>query len=166
MAGSSIFASNRSSSSSESGCVGVLINDPHRKREASGNRVSLPEESFLAALSDRARELGIFLYVFRPEGLDAGSGSLSGYRRKSGGWQREEVPLPAIVYDRSSPLRGTDYRACRDALQRLSAIKPFILLNGRLPGKCAQYEALHRAGGELAELAPPQHPIGGREHGA
>ena len=94
MAGSSIFASNRSSSASESGCVGVLINDPHRKREASGSRISFPEGSFLAALSDRARELGIFLYVFRPEGLDPGAAaSLDTAARAAAGRERKSLCL-------------------------------------------------------------------------
>ncbi|WP_049867859.1 YheC/YheD family endospore coat-associated protein [Paenibacillus sp. D9] len=143
--------------------VGVLVSDIHEGEDGREQRRTFPEDSFLAALSSRAEELGVDLYVFTPGSLDPDSGILTGYVRESSGWSEKEVPWPAVIYDRCGPLVSGRIRPYRDTLSRLAALQPHVVLNGWLPGKSAQYDALRRSGAELAELVPPSRPLAGRQ---
>ncbi|MCM3747989.1 YheC/YheD family protein [Paenibacillus pasadenensis] len=132
------------------GCIGVLIGG---SAESEG-RLKLPEEGFLAALAQRAKELQLPLYAFGPEDFNPSSGILTGYVRHGCGWRKQPVPLPSVVYDRCGPQLGEAGRRSRsELLHRLRTLQSHVLLNGWMPGKTAQFKALRRSC--LAQLVPP-----------
>ncbi|OXM15266.1 YheC/YheD family protein [Paenibacillus herberti] len=144
------------------GGIGVMIGGAPKLNSSNG-RLRLPEDGFLSALAQRAEELRLSLYVFRLEGFGLESGSLTGYVREGGEWLERVVPLPSVIYDRCGPLAAAGRRGHAELLRRLNTLRPHVLLNGWMPGKNSQYEALRRSSPELAALAPPTLLLSGAD---
>lgn len=138
-----------------SGVLGIMISQ--RRFESSGESGSsplvMPEDEFCRRLCTYGHSIGMLVFLFCASHAAAASREIRGYRLADGKWQADRFPLPGVVYDRALPVSGTQARLHREALERLKRRKPYVLLNGSLPGKLDVYRAM-RHDGELAGWLP------------
>lgn len=102
----------------------------------------MPEPSFYRALSIAGEQLGMDVYVFTAEDFQQHTESLVGYRLENEHFSKQTVPFPDIIYDRCFFTEANQRTNCRRMLSSLAQVKPYQLLNGKLPGKLDVYEAL------------------------
>ncbi|WNQ09968.1 YheC/YheD family protein [Paenibacillus aurantius] len=103
-------------------------------------------------MSKAGARLGMAVTVFSPEGIDADTGRVHGYRYNpdSAGWESGSYPFPSVLYDRMFYSDPGLYRASREQLKRLIRQNGVRLLGRRLEGKWSLYRLLR----EDPSLAP------------
>ncbi|MBP3962134.1 YheC/YheD family protein [Paenibacillus lignilyticus] len=132
-----------------SSVLGIMISEPsHVPSSSAGGDDSppvMPEDLFCRRLSRFGQSIGLFVYLFCASQVAGGSSRLiNGFRLKHGRWQQGSFPLPDVLYDRSLPRTNVQYKLASCALAELKRLKPYILLNGSLPGKLDVYRELER----------------------
>ncbi|WP_308638677.1 YheC/YheD family endospore coat-associated protein [Paenibacillus silvisoli] len=127
------------------GSLGIMISELGSPRLGEDGPPAMPEDSFCRQLVRYGQSLGLFVYLFCATHVVAAQArSMKGYVLKQGEWQLDNCPLPDVLYDRSLPKSAAQHRDGRTALAELKKRKPYMLLNGSLPGKLEVYQGLER----------------------
>ncbi|QYR20408.1 YheC/YheD family protein [Paenibacillus sp. sptzw28] len=123
--------------------LGILISERQDGGEERTNApLAMPEDEFCRQLCRFGRNLGLLVYLFDSSGLESASRRVAGYSLEDGLWNPGSYPPPDVVYDRSLCRNAEQRRRRSISLAELKLLKPFVLLNGTLPGKLDVYAAL------------------------
>lgn len=140
-------------SGSELRPIGILVSE-RSEYVHGGTAAPFAEADFIRRLMAAASRHALVAYAFDPATWDSRTNAVAGWRYAEGGWQRETVQAPVLLYDRLWP----DDRESRDrslaALRTMRESGGFRLLNGSLPGKTAVLRTLSRCP-EIRPLLPP-----------
>lgn len=111
--------------------VGIMAN--HRGRWWG------PQNTLFRRMFERARELGVILFLFTPGGVRFRSGRIWGYVHSGGGWRRVVMPFPDVVYDRT--VRDWAVNSVQRRIVRAYGVR---LFNTPLGSKWRQHLILRR----------------------
>ncbi|MCR2802550.1 YheC/YheD family endospore coat-associated protein [Paenibacillus soyae] len=121
-----------------SAVFGIFASPPSR-----GNEQAFPSEPRLCReLLSASIAMGMQAYVFTAADYNPRTQTLFGSRYADGAWERQPVPLPDVVYDRSFCRSAEERRSAAITLARMGEQRRFQFLNGKLPGKLTIYQAL------------------------
>lgn len=104
------------------------------------------EREDYALMSGIGKLLGLKVVVFSPQDICPDTGTVEGYSllAPTGGWIREKVPLPELIYDRSFCRDRQAYQQCRSVLRQVSEKQSLSLLSRPVGGKWETLQILRR----------------------
>ena len=111
-------------------------------RERTDDAAVPPEPRLCLELSLASQSMAMDVFTFSAADYDPRTHTLHGSRFTGGAWERQLVPLPDIVYDRSFCRSLEERRSVAITLAGMREQSRFHFLNGKLPGKLTIYQTL------------------------
>ncbi|CAH1219310.1 hypothetical protein PAECIP111893_04541 [Paenibacillus plantiphilus] len=141
--------------------VGVMVSErAGRMEEAANGPIMLPEDAYCRNLCQSGKKLGLLVCVFDTSCFGSSTRGMTGYLLENGQWKATCIPYPHCVYDRSLCSNTEQRQRHNLILAQLQRRKPYILLNGELPGKWEVYSAM-RQDDKLRPYLPPTYRFEG-----
>lgn len=77
-----------------------------------------------------ARAAGTVPFFFAIEGVDRGAGRITGWVERGGGWAQARLPLPDVIYNRTTYGDAAQREHAAALRRQLTALEGVVLLNG------------------------------------